>query len=96
MVNVTGVECTIDPDVPVTIIVTVLGLVDFELELLPPQPTAKSRISESTVTPPTHNIAFRAAIRFLRPPANTIPTMPKPESGSQPIVAGIEYPPTGI
>ena len=77
----------IAPDVPITIIVTVLGLlVGLVLEVPPPQPRAKRLTTSSTEAPAlrTHFLPFAESF-FLRP-AKTIPTAPNPENGSQPII----------
>ena len=64
MVSVTGVEWLIAPDVPVTIIVTVLGLF-LVLEEPPPQPSVNNVSKPNSTIPPITNVVLlRFTVRF--------------------------------
>ena len=80
-----GMVWTSDPDVPVTLTVTLLAVVPEEPapEEPPPQPAVNNRPSASTPSTAAHRARFAVFAMGLRRFTNTNPKTPNPESGSQ-------------
>lgn len=73
----TVLEWLIEPDVPVTVMLTCDEAGGLLVELLPPHPRANSDTISSTPARPIHRRFLRA---FFLPTPNNIPKTPKPGS----------------